>query len=303
MGHTRSFTDIEEGKPCVLPKEEEKFFVVHEDERTCVEQEDNLESYLPRRDIDDREKHFYSAERFSPTCTIPGSDGDSSLESSLSKSDSLLSLLDQETSFFGSLQCAFCPWSTSSASKKAEPKCCERHPTRHLALILLQCIVMVHGGKRMWLRNPSNEKMCASKFVENITAPLSSHSRVSTIIVAFMYIMGLTATLQSQGCFYYIDDWNIKRTFLTACVIASKQIDDRVFTNKSWAMQSRLFSTAELNTMEIEFLKMLDYKVLPNITIFNKIVETLKQIDRPLWAVCDDYKLKVSQELAHIYGF
>nr|CAG8441899.1 1693_t:CDS:2 [Entrophospora candida] len=58
------------------------------------------------------------------------------------------------------------------------------------------------------------------------------------------------------------------RTFTVALMLANKFLDDNTYTNKTWSEVTRI-PVAEINTMEIEFLSALQYKLFVSIDHYN----------------------------------
>ncbi len=131
--------------------------------------------------------------------------------------------------------------------------------------------------------------------INNPTPPTRFHSKTPPAISIFSYINRLTKfnNLKSSGLItmiYYIDilsymyphfqlnSWTIHRFLLVATMISQKAMEDYFYTNDHYAKVGGV-SLEELNCLELDFLKRIDWRTIPinnpNVQqlYYNKLVE------------------------------
>ncbi|MCF7800040.1 cyclin [Candidatus Babeliales bacterium] len=69
-----------------------------------------------------------------------------------------------------------------------------------------------------------------------------------------------------------ISQINIHRLFLVSTIIAVKAILDVAFCNEDWAKLTKVFTTTQVNVMEIEILRLLDYRLHIKNDFFQQVV-------------------------------
>ena len=136
--------------------------------------------------------------------------------------------------------------------------------------------------------------------INNPTPPTRFHSKTPPAISIFSYINRLTKfnNLKSSGLItmiYYIDilsymyphfqlnSWTIHRFLLVATMISQKAMEDYFYTNDHYAKVGGV-SLEELNCLELDFLKRIDWRTIPinnpNVQqlYYNKLVEMTGKI-------------------------
>lgn len=90
----------------------------------------------------------------------------------------------------------------------------------------------------------------------------------STIVIALVYIDRLPSD-------FFISMFNIHKVILTAILVASKINEDKIHTNFYFAKVGGI-NLFEMNLLEIDFLKLLEYNLLVDSAAFIQYVKHIK---------------------------
>eukprot|EP00179_Madagascaria_erythrocladioides_P032109 CAMPEP_0198335024 /NCGR_PEP_ID=MMETSP1450-20131203/20021_1 /TAXON_ID=753684 ORGANISM="Madagascaria erythrocladiodes, Strain CCMP3234" /NCGR_SAMPLE_ID=MMETSP1450 /ASSEMBLY_ACC=CAM_ASM_001115 /LENGTH=326 /DNA_ID=CAMNT_0044039653 /DNA_START=125 /DNA_END=1105 /DNA_ORIENTATION=- len=84
---------------------------------------------------------------------------------------------------------------------------------------------------------------------------------VDTTPNAFVNTLVYLNRLEYANDLLKINSFNVHRVFLTAVVLATKFLDDQVYSNKHYATVGGVSSTHEMNQLELTMLKQLNFRV------------------------------------------
>lgn len=93
-----------------------------------------------------------------------------------------------------------------------------------------------------------------------------SRATYSMLQLALFYMFRIKKTNQAVAC--------ARRMFLAALIVASKYLNDKNYKNKAWAKITSL-SVNEINSTEIDFLKLIDYQLYVSKPLYDKWVSLL----------------------------
>lgn len=79
--------------------------------------------------------------------------------------------------------------------------------------------------------------------------------------VVYVYALVLLDKCARKDSRLRLHSYNLNRLLITALMLAAKFVDDQYFSNKYYASVGGVPSLAEMNLLEIEMLKLLDYNL------------------------------------------
>lgn len=88
---------------------------------------------------------------------------------------------------------------------------------------------------------------------------LLKHVKSSDAVL--IYALILLQRLAIYDEFLEINPYNVHRLLITAIVIAAKLLDHRYFSNKYYAQVAGISSLREMNNLEVQMLKALEYRI------------------------------------------
>jgi hypothetical protein len=146
-----------------------------------------------------------------------------------------------------------------------------RHYGSHIAPTMIDLVVDTMGAVlKISPRRPGDVRTPElAHFVRHALA--SSQANVVTVVLALIYVERFKQRLppKSKG-----DHDTPHRLFFVALVLASKFLYDQTLTNRAWAKVSgALFTVTELNTMEADFLGLLQYDLYVQKHAFDTFVD------------------------------
>lgn len=98
-----------------------------------------------------------------------------------------------------------------------------------------------------------------------------THIEESTLVIALIYLDRVC-----ENCSLLLDDSIIHRILFASIITAVKYNEDDLYTNTYYSKVGGV-SARELNTLEIEFVKMLKYSLFVKNEVFDKYQAYLKQ--------------------------
>ena len=113
--------------------------------------------------------------------------------------------------------------------------------------------------------------------VQDYLHRISSYAKCSDacFIIALIYIDRL---IEMQSV--VLTDFNIHRILMTSILLAAKVFEDEYFNNEFYARLGGV-STAELNSLELTFLKLIGFSGHVTLSIFNAYFDEFRKLDNP----------------------
>ncbi|KAG2236980.1 hypothetical protein INT48_002049 [Thamnidium elegans] len=108
--------------------------------------------------------------------------------------------------------------------------------------------------------------MSTSSFISEILK--RSRATYSMLQLALFYMFRIKKSNPFVNC--------SRRIFLAALMVASKYLNDKNYKNKAWAKITCL-SVTEINTTEMEFLKLIEYQLYVSKPLYDKWVSLLQE--------------------------
>lgn len=91
----------------------------------------------------------------------------------------------------------------------------------------------------------------------------------SVIIYAMIYLR----RIEEAECRLYISAYTMHRLFITSIMIASKFIDEAYYSNSYYARVGGIASLSEMNRLELEFLRILNFRTYVALDEFEEMVD------------------------------
>ena len=172
-----------------------------------------------------------------------------------------------------------------------QPSSIERMYFHHIVSVLHTWISMRHEkkwGAQVFLMDgqPKDPDAPLGDYLEDLCNTFFQ-GNMCGVLFAFILLSRVKLPIYEQ---------TIRRMFFIALIVAAKFLNDIPYNNTTWVSYQNTFSLTDVNAMELEFLKALNFSVFVSSSTMKLMINLLRAVDPQRWVDSEEYRRETYTE-------